>query len=107
MVLKEYDVTARHTDPKKRITDAMQELAEIHNTLAMVRMARAYLNGKGFEKDYKTSYQWYKDTMDLGDTWVSDEFEKAFETFRKSNEFTDDQISEMEGYIGISGIPKE
>ena len=107
MVLKEYDVTARHISPKKRITDAMQDLADIHNTLAMVRMARAYLDGKGFEKDYKLSYKWYKDTMDLGDTWVSDEFENAFKTFKESGEFADDQISEMGGYIGISGIPKE
>ena len=106
MVLKGFDVTSRHTQPKKRIMDSIQELAEIHNTLAMVRMARAYLNGKGFEKDLKESWRWYRDTMDLGDTWVSDEFEKAYDQFRTSGEFSEQELSEMERYIGISGMPK-
>ena len=106
MVLKEFDVTARHTQPKKRIMDVVQELAGIRNTLAMARMARAYLNGKGFEKDYRESYRWYKDTMDLGDTWLSDEFGKAFESFESSGQFTEGELSEMKKYIGISGMPK-
>ena len=106
MVLKEFDAASRHTNPKKRIMDSVIELAEIHNTLATIRLARAYLNGKGFEKDYRESYRWYKDTMDLGDTWLSDEFGKAFESFESSGQFTEEELAEKREYIGISGMPK-
>ncbi len=107
MILKEFDVACRHTNPKSRMMDSIRELAGIHNTLAMVRMARAYLYGKGFEKDLKESYRWYKDTMDLGDLWVSDEFEKAYGIYESSGEFSEDELAEMRKYIGISNVPKE
>jgi hypothetical protein len=70
-------------------------------------MARAYLYGKGFGKDLKESCRWYKDTMDLGDLWVSDEFEKAYGIYESSGEFSEDELEEMRKYIGISDVPKE
>lgn len=107
MVLKEYDAASRHTFPKRRIMDSVVELANIHNTLATIRLARAYLNGKGFEKDYKESWRWYRTTMDYGDVWASDEFEVAYKLFETSGQFSESELKEMQSYIGVSEVPRD
>ncbi|WP_400237733.1 DUF4422 domain-containing protein [Methanomethylophilus alvi] len=48
--------------------------AESGNPHAMVRVARAYKDGHGVDRDLKSSFEWFVKTRDSGGEWVWDEF---------------------------------
>ena len=82
-LLKQFDVLSKHSVPSKEIIDNLTAIANTHNTLAMVRLARAYLFGYGVEKNYSMSAKIYCQCIELGDSWVKKELQCHSELLHK------------------------
>lgn len=59
---------------KHNVLKTISKFAEQGNPHAMVRMARAYKDAHGTERDVSKSMYWFKRTYDSGVDWVKQEF---------------------------------
>ena len=75
-LLMQFDVTSAHSTPSQYILCELEKIADTHNALAMVRLARAYLFGWGVEKDFTKSMAIYCSCIEQGDVWVTKELQQ-------------------------------
>jgi lipopolysaccharide biosynthesis glycosyltransferase len=68
----------------ERVKDAFDltlEYAKKGNPHAMVRVARAYKDGRGVQKDCRESFKWYSGVISQGKTWCYPEYESVLPGF--------------------------
>ena len=73
-----YDDSYKTEDPQywNDLFNALLPYAESGDQDSMVRIARAYKDAHGVERNLKQSFYWFRRTRDSGAAWVDDEFGK-------------------------------
>ncbi len=92
---------ANHTNQLIKLAD---KYAKNNDGNAQLRLARAYMVGKGVEKDNNIAMEYYKQAIDNGIFWIVDEY---YNNYKKTVSTRDTKIIEKCAQLGCKDAIKE